>query len=98
LDKIETNTLAQVSVIHWQMCGFTNTLGRCASDYKVHHQFLRKLNNFNCTLVQKVRYVHPWAILLQPLRWRCVDCGIHHERDVREEQQYICVGRVSNNK
>ena len=23
--------------------------------------------------------------LLQPLRWRCVDCVIHHERDVREE-------------
>ena len=28
-------------------------------------------------------------ILLQPLRWRCVDCVIHHERDVRKEQQYI---------
>jgi len=24
-------------------------------------------------------------VLLQPLRWRCVDCVIHHERDVREE-------------
>jgi len=24
--------------------------------------------------------------LLQPLRWRCVECVIHHERDVREEQ------------
>jgi len=23
--------------------------------------------------------------LLQPLRWRCVECAIHHERDVREE-------------
>jgi len=23
--------------------------------------------------------------LLQPLRWCCVDCVIHHERDVREE-------------
>ena len=27
-------------------------------------------------------------ILLQPLRWRCVDCVIHHERDVREEQHH----------
>jgi len=29
--------------------------------------------------------------LLQPLRWRCVECVVHHERDVREEQhRYIC--------
>ena len=27
------------------------------------------------------------GMLLQPLRWRYVDCVIHHERDVREEQQ-----------
>ena len=25
-------------------------------------------------------------MLLQPLLWRCVDCVIHHERDVPEEQ------------
>jgi len=37
-------------------------------------------------------------VLLQPLWWRCVDCVIHHERDVREEQQYICMERASNNK
>jgi len=24
-------------------------------------------------------------LVLQPLRWRCVDCVIHHERDVCEE-------------
>jgi len=35
---------------------------------------------------------------LQPLRWCCVDCVIHHERDVREEQKYVCVERASNNK
>ena len=37
-------------------------------------------------------------LLLQPLRWYCVDCVIHHERDVREEQKYISVARESNNK
>ena len=26
--------------------------------------------------------------VLQPLRWCCVDCVIHHERDVREEQHH----------
>jgi len=36
--------------------------------------------------------------LLQPLRWRCVERVIHHERDVREERQYICVARASNNR
>jgi len=27
-----------------------------------------------------------------------LDCVIHHERDVREEQKYICVVRTSNNR
>jgi len=25
------------------------------------------------------------AMLLQPLRWRCVECVIHHGQDVGEE-------------
>jgi len=33
-----------------------------------------------------------------PLRWRCVECMIHHKRDVREEQQYIYVAQTSNNR
>jgi len=35
--------------------------------------------------------------VLQPLRWCCVDCVIHHERHVHEEQKYVCVERTSNN-
>ena len=31
------------------------------------------------------------GMLLQPFRWRSVDFVIHHEGDVREEQQYIYV-------
>ena len=27
--------------------------------------------------------------LLQPLRWRCIECVIHHEQDVHEEEQYM---------
>jgi len=37
-------------------------------------------------------------LLLQPLRWCCVDCVIHDERDVREEQKYMDVARTSNNR
>jgi len=37
-------------------------------------------------------------MLLQPPRWCCVDCVIHHKRYVRDEQKYICVVRASNNK
>ena len=37
-------------------------------------------------------------LLLQPLRWCCVDCVIHHERDVRAEQKYMYVARTSNNR
>ena len=36
--------------------------------------------------------------VLQPLRWCCVDCVIHHEWDVREEQKYMYVARTSNNR
>ena len=36
--------------------------------------------------------------LLQPLRWCSVDCVIHHERDMREEQKYMYVARTSNNR
>jgi len=36
--------------------------------------------------------------VLQPLRWRCVKCVIHHERDVREEKHHTCVARTSNSR
>ena len=39
-----------------------------------------------------------YFILLQTLRWCCVDCMIHHERDVREEQKCMYVARTSNNR
>jgi len=38
------------------------------------------------------------GLLWQPLRWCFVDCVIHHERDARQEQKYICVAWASNNK
>ena len=40
----------------------------------------------------------PLVVLLQPLPWCCVDCMIHHERALREEQEYMYVARTSNNK
>jgi len=30
-------------------------------------------------------YDQATLFVLQPLRWRCVECAIHHERDVHEE-------------
>ena len=42
---------------------------------------------------RKITYIFFTCTLemLQPLGWRCVECAIHHERDVREEQHpYIC--------
>jgi len=40
------------------------------------------------------------GMLLQPFRWRCVECVIHHERDVHEDQHpySLYVARTSNNK
>ena len=36
--------------------------------------------------------------LLQLLRWRRAKFVVHHERNVREEQQHIYVARTSNNR
>ena len=33
------------------------------------------------------------VVLLQPLRWCCVDCVSHHERDVREEEHHTYTWR-----
>jgi len=41
---------------------------------------------------------HLWYGLLQPLCWRCMECVVHHERNVCEEQHHICVVRTSNNR
>jgi len=38
------------------------------------------------------------GILLQPLCCWCIECMIHHERDVREEQHHIYVVQASNNR
>ena len=38
------------------------------------------------------------GMLLQPLQWHCIECVIHHEQDVREKQQYICMVRTSYNR
>ena len=40
---------------------------------------------FQCSESVTVRLRFQGMMLLQTLRWRCVDCVIHHERDVREE-------------
>ena len=36
---------------------------------------------------------HIWLdlVLLQPLRWHCVECAVHHEWNVREEHPYGAV-------
>jgi len=49
-------------------------------------------------LTKTILSVELQLMLLQPRRWCCVDCVIHHQWDVREEQEYICVARASNSK
>jgi len=40
------------------------------------------------------------TVVLQPLRWRCAECAVHHEWNVREEQHpyTVYVARTSNNR
>jgi len=38
------------------------------------------------------------SVVLQPFGWRCAECAVNHERNVREEQQHIYVARTSNNR
>ena len=56
----------------------------------------------NSTYARRVKQKFPdkdcccrniFHLLLQPLRWCCVDCVIHHERDVREEQHHTYMWR-----
>jgi len=42
--------------------------------------------------------IHSVLVMLQPLRWCCVDFVIRNERDVREEQKYMYVARTSINR
>jgi len=37
-------------------------------------------------------------LVLQPLRWCCAECAVHHERNVREEKRRTYVARTSNNR
>jgi len=38
------------------------------------------------------------VLVLQPLRWCCAECAVHHERNMHEEQHHIYVARTSNNR
>jgi len=38
------------------------------------------------------------GMLLQPLGWRCAECAVQHERNVREDQYHMYVGRTNNNR
>ena len=50
------------------------------------------MNDFVGNILQTKFYAYCYMLLLlQPLRWRCVECAIHHERDMHEEQHpYVC--------
>ena len=42
------------------------------------------------TLLLLACLLHFGTKVLQLLRWRCADCAVYHERNIREEQhQYI---------
>jgi len=50
------------------------------------------------SLILKFVFPHFGNTNLQPLRWRCVKCLIHHEWDVRGEKHHIYVARTSNSR
>ena len=43
------------------------------------------------TVLHCYRY-NALLLLLQPLRWHCVECAVHHERNVREDQHHYISG------
>jgi len=59
---------------------FALLLSLCCGTEKEHPGF--NSQQILILLKQPLRLIGP---VLQPLRWCCVDCMIHHERDVREE-------------
>jgi len=55
------------------------------------------------TICRKLLFQNLWKelevwILACIRQWHCVNCVIHHEWDMCEEQKYICLVRASNNK
>jgi len=59
------------------------------------HDDVIKWNFMKIALPRNEELVAP---LLQPLGWRYVECVIHHEQNVREEQHHIYLARISNNR
>jgi len=66
-----------------------------SSEHLPLREFFKKVN-VKIALSYKLMMIQD--ILLQPLLWCCVDCVIHHERDVREEQKHMYVARTSYNR
>ena len=65
---------------------------------QMRHNFWHFQNLIRQCLFCHQRQKHCWSyfairrtqlVVLQPLQWCCVDCVIHHERDVGEEQHHI---------
>ena len=61
-------------------------LAKCSFDHTVWNKC--RLSQKRCTFINPSWCKEVLITLLQPLQWCCVDCVIHHERDVREEQHH----------
>jgi len=77
--------------------------GKCLACLPLNTPLYITLTMILCQNVKPFQHdlLHPIRVLLlQPVRWCCVDCVIHHERDVREEQHhtYVYVARTSSNR
>jgi len=69
-----------------------NTQGsliRQLNSFGLHRRELNLSHVPNLLDRNRIKVVHVFdlvcaSVVLQPLRWRCVDCVIHHEWDVRK--------------
>ena len=59
----------------------------------LEHFILSSISPFLGTTGNQFGFWRLVIVLLQPLRWCCIDCVIHHERDVREEQHHTYMWR-----
>jgi len=87
-------------MLHFALSGMTRGYCPWITTYQVllpwqqsDNQLLLVVISCRCCYFRQVYWLSRRVcfILLETLRWCCVDCVIHHERDVRDEQHNTCM-------
>ena len=60
---------------------------------RMRYLYFKTCDWWHCFVCMVSSCLSLWLLLLQLLRWHCVECVIHHARDEREEQHHTYMWR-----